>query len=511
MRLRTRRLLGLLGALSVGAAAAQGCSAASTGGSGGGATTTTTSKTTTKTTTGGSSTSTTTEETFTTIETTTTTTGSESVITDPCGTKCGPTELCDAEHLGFDDNCNGLVDENCGCAAGQVHWCFKGEPSYRGTAGCYDGTERCNELGKFGGCVGGSHATDRCFEENTDRCHAISARPFANVDLKQGTGTFDDDAVSGTETFTVTCPVGVTPCPTVTAPAFFKPLQSGEYTVTYTKGVSGGGTTNCSFPLYVGAPGLRVELTWEHPLGMSQVDLDLHVHRPGNAEPWGTSNDCRWNNCKIDYFNPVTSAAPTWFADPPAAPPTPVNWFHDPVRENNGCYFAPRGVGAKWEALMDGSGLPKGCHNPRLDLDNITCDPSVTNSDQVSFCAPENINIDFPPGDAWTRVAVHYYDANAYSGSIHPVAKIFCHGSLAAELGNYGYDTAVTFTPTDGGATSADDNRFWLVADVRFKNDRCGKSLCDVRPIYKNPTTRTAYSITRTQGKQSIGPAYPAD
>src|SRR5262245_100379 len=48
----------------------------------------------------------------------------EDVFQDPCDSKCGPVELCDPEYLGLDDDCNGLVDENCGCSAGQAHFCF---------------------------------------------------------------------------------------------------------------------------------------------------------------------------------------------------------------------------------------------------------------------------------------------------------------------------------------------------------------------------------------------------
>lgn len=61
------------------------------------------------------------------------------VPVNPCGTKCGPVELCDADHLGLDDDCNGKVDEGCSCNSGQVHFCFKGDPSYEGFAGCFDG------------------------------------------------------------------------------------------------------------------------------------------------------------------------------------------------------------------------------------------------------------------------------------------------------------------------------------------------------------------------------------
>src|SRR6185369_13881753 len=81
----------------------------------------------------------------------------DDVMVNPCGTQCGPTELCDDAHLGLDDNCDGQADEGCSCMPGQAHFCFKGDPSYRGTPGCFDGVEKCTESGSWGPCVGGKH------------------------------------------------------------------------------------------------------------------------------------------------------------------------------------------------------------------------------------------------------------------------------------------------------------------------------------------------------------------
>jgi hypothetical protein len=65
------------------------------------------------------------------------------VFINPCGSACGPDELCDIDHLGLDDDCDGQVDEICECSGSQAHFCFKGDPSYHLTEGCYDGTEKC--------------------------------------------------------------------------------------------------------------------------------------------------------------------------------------------------------------------------------------------------------------------------------------------------------------------------------------------------------------------------------
>lgn len=437
----------------------------------------------------------------------------EDVAVNPCGSKCGAVELCDDEHLGTDDNCDGQVDETCACQAGQAHACFKGDPSYRGAPGCYDGTQLCTEQGQWGPCIGGVHASppDNCFVNDTTACHPITAPPYSDVSLKTGTGNFSANAVPGSESYSVTCPAGVSQCPVVQPPDVYKPLQSGEYTVTYTKTVAGDpNPKTCTFPLFVGAPGLRIELSWEHTTADDGVDLDLHVHQPGNSQPWGISpavpQDCTWSNCVVSDFDPPQGFdSPHWFADAPAMPPTPVNWYNDLTHpENNTCYNDPRGVGAEWAAV----GL--GCHNPRLDADNITCDYSITNPNSFDFCTPENINIDYPPAGQWMRVGVHYYSNHGLNYDVHPEIKIFCNGALAADLGPGGYydpETAVTFEPSDGSGVGG--NRFWIVADVAFANDMCGKTLCTVKPVYSDPTQKTPFFTIDDAAVSTFAPPYP--
>lgn len=434
------------------------------------------------------------------------------VAMNPCGTKCGPMELCDEDHLGLDDDCDGETDEDCPCSAGQAHFCFKGDPSYRGTPGCFDGVEKCKENGYWSSCVGGVHATENCFANDMLACHPISSAPFVGVDLKDGTGQFSNDAVPGSEVWTVTCPDGVSPCPAVTGaapPDDFQALQSGEYTVTYTKGLANGGTAMCTYPLFVGAPGLRVELSWEHDLGGDGVDLDLHLHQPNDTLPWaisGAPQDCSWSNCVFTDFEPPPSFdAPSWFPNF-GNPPDPVAWYKDPVFEKNNCYFAPRGVGQDWQLL----GM--GCHNPRLDLDNISCNPAINDPNDSSFCAPENINVDFPPKKQWFRVGVHYYSSASQNYDVHPSIKIFCDGALTAELGAKGYyepETPITFTPIDG-AKLAGGNRFWMVADVAFREtSQCGATGCIVKPLYSDPAAKTPLLTYDDIAETTAGPDYP--
>jgi len=168
---------------------------------------------------------------------------------------------------------------------------------------------------------------------------------------------------------------------------------------------------------------------------------------------------------------------------------------------NNLCYYAPRNEGQEW---IDNG---QGCHNPRLDIDDISCDPSVTDSTNYSFCVPENINVDFPPENTWIRVGVHYYPGtSSYTGPIHPDVKIFCDGALAGELGEHGFYTPEI--PVEW--TSANWATFWPVADVMIKKDQCSSS-CIVKPIYANDQSKLPLLLpNQTSGSSpSFGPPYP--
>ncbi len=422
--------------------------------------------------------------------------GEGGTIMNPCGTQCGPEEICGD---GIDNDCDDFADEDCPCEAGQSSSCFEGDPSYKDSPGCFPGTMQCIENGTWGPCMGGSHAHQMCFSSDPLGCHPISAVPFQTTDLKNGTGTFDDNADS--EIFTVECPPGVMPCPSVMGASSYQALQSGEYTVTYTKTVNGQ-MEECEFPLYVGARGLRVELTWNYPPAFDSTDLDLHLHEPMTTTPFATSGapqDCGYANCTAyNFLNPF-GTEPEWF---PAnnMPPDPVNWYDAPNDQEDLCYYAPQGAGAEWQQFPG----PMGCHSPRLDLDNVSCDPSTSDPNSFSYCAPENINVDFPPKDQWMRIAVHYFPGtSSFTGTTYPNVKIFCDGKQAAELGTFGYNSPESPVTWSG---ALDQGKMWIVADVLFREDEC-KSECIVQPIYADDVQKTPRIVT--DGTTNFAPPYP--
>jgi Putative metal-binding motif len=64
-----------------------------------------------------------------------------------------PTELCDGDDDGIDDNCNGEIDEGCPCVKGTVDLCYSGSPETRNVGACKDGTQTCTDTNQWGPCT----------------------------------------------------------------------------------------------------------------------------------------------------------------------------------------------------------------------------------------------------------------------------------------------------------------------------------------------------------------------
>ncbi len=422
---------------------------------------------------------------------------------DPCRAgPCGLEERCGQAEgdgglgsgNGLDDNCNGQVDEGCPCRPGEMRACFPGAPDRRGVGACRDGTMRCTELGAWVGnecrgatparaetCDGRDEDCDGSIDDGLTGCaNTLRCPPSAGVAPLQ-VFTLDGrtiDASARSYRWEVACPEGVDPCP---APASatdavlrLMPVRAGLYTVTLTLERAGGRSDTCRFPLYVQGRGLRVELDWDRKGGVNSdgVDLDLHVapmdRTIASSYRWFTTGDCYFATCKAPggVVRWSTSAADPRFA---------------PASSAEACQNAPPPFGDLWRA----SGR---CWNPRLDTDDITCDPAVRDPTDPAFCFPENAAIDDPPDDVTFRLMVNFYrdhgtcsNADARDDAVHPVLAIHCGGVARAAVGSVD-DGIVTMRCADNPAIGS-VNWSWLAADVRVVTNACGLRDCRVTPL----------------------------
>jgi hypothetical protein len=397
----------------------------------------------------------------------------EEIEVDPCApASCLPSESCGETTFGdgIDNDCDTEVDEGCTCGGvGTTLECFPGDPAICPagqpcSGGCTRGVETCTEFLIWSGCEDAVEPQDeRCdgldndcdtlFDEGIPGCDSpvicpstVRAAPMNWVALDGGSifpGSYDSWS------WQVFCPVTVDPCPAPEEPTMRDTqvflISSGTYRARATIEV-GPDTYTCEFAIVTQGEGLRVELNWDtRGSGFGDTDVDLHLHKWGATSEFCTDDDCYFSNCK--------------------ASSGPLDWGLASTADLDACRNAPHGEGARWVTL--GS-----CANPRLDVDVITCTPSVTDPTSSSFCAPENINIDNPPLYEPVRVMVNYWSSHSYSGTTNASINIYCGGGLRA-----------TFGPEPLTTSGACAGQNWLVADVMFYEGPCGTLDCEIVPL----------------------------
>jgi hypothetical protein len=112
--------------------------------------------------------------------------------------------------------------------------------------------------------------------------------------------------------------------------------------------------------------------------------------------------------------------------------------------------------------------------------------------------------VDQPPRDEWFRIGVHYSEGFGFVGNVYPTVSVSCDGEVRAVLGEDGFDAPIIFSAAQEGTA------VWLVADVRFVDDGCGGTACDVKPVFLNDAG-APYVATKTVLESSFGPAYPPE
>jgi len=415
------------------------------------------------------------------------------VCPQPVEDGCGSVEVCGD---GLDNDCNGQVDEGCGCVPGAVQPCFLGPPGRRDVGACVDGTQRCEgsgEFGNWGACTGGiwPAAGETCDSLDNDcngcvdddpRCCDVTLKCPGPGDLPEA-APFTDYVIDGTQfyggavtswswtvvggpcdqlLFATAGKVSYTLTGANTSTLTFHPTLSGDYTVTMTIVTGGGETLTCTFIVHVRGPGFRTELCWDTT---GQADIDLHVHRPGTTTPWFTNtltgdtsdinnDDCYYENCKAANYL-LGGGGASW------------GYGNTSIDE---CKGAPSG--GVWSIIGH-------CHNPRLDVDNIK-DPG----------RPENINVDNPSDGNTFRVMVHYFGSLFAPPVTHPMVNVYCGGRLLAT-----YGAAPDVVPNFDKASGFGAGLMWRVVDVTTHVSGGTTTGCDLAPLHPGGQT-SGYWVT---------------
>jgi hypothetical protein len=395
---------------------------------------------------------------------------------------------------GLDDDCDGVVDEDCACTPGQVQACFRGPPGRRGVGACADGMQRCvgtSEFGVWGPCEGGIAPGAEACNGLDDDCNGCTdevrgcvpvgscpgpddprvpeGAPFTNYALR-GRDFFDGrarswqwtveggpcEAILPRRSYTLTGATSET--------ATFRPTLSGDYTVTMTVITESGETFTCTWIVHVRGPGLRIEMCYPES---EREDLDLYLSQPGYAGPWyigptafsPAREACGWHNCEATIRGTLPGGGGMY-------PRADWGYGRSPLAE---CEGGP--LGTYWTLLGY-------CANPRLDIDNNLSE---------GIGVPENINVDQPREGERFRVMVENF-----SGRLsRPLVNVYCGGRRVATFGA-APDTVPAFSGTNGAVGVG---AMWRVADVTTHVDGSGETTCEVE-LVRPPSGGAGYDVT---------------
>jgi hypothetical protein len=486
----------------------------------------------------------------------------------PVGRVCLPatTNECDGHHdiptypangtggNGFDDDCDGLVDEGCSCdGAGTTKDCylvpasqtFGGTPvgwcaqNSKGTVDCVKPTS------EFGGTWSG-----QCRGAQPPFADDVCANGDFNCDGKDQNSKTTDCSCKGAPIQCPTVALETTPFPPsaalplkVDATPWFLNAADVPNATNWKWTLSGGDCDNVlphpTFSIYTThdatAPGVG---TQTNNLGTSGKEHGYVVSAPAVTSSiypaFSLSGDYRVQgefdvngqhfSCeqKIKVRAPGIRAELCWNTEGQASGGGPdidlhmaqvtygascMNKGWSDQCSNQDCYYANcKGSSSpNWYPANPSTAACQGwgskatstCLNPRLDRDLITCSAAQTNPNASDFCGPENINIDAPADGAKFAVGVKYFGGTIVSGT-H--VNIYCNGERVLSTG-FNPVTGNDFPKlvTSGGNSSGD---FWKVAMVTTSVTSAGLA-CDVKPVpsqQAHPATdgSNAYCVDNT-------------
>lgn len=435
---------------------------------------------------------------------------------------------------GFDDDCDGLVDEGCSCgAAGTTKTCylvpasqtFGGVPvgwcaqNSKGTVDCLKPNS------EFGG-----HWSGQCRGAQPPFADDVCANGDFDCDGKDQNSKADDCSCKGTPVQCPTDPLQTAPFPSVSAlplavdaSKWF--LKQGDVAsaTNWKWSLRGGDCDNIlphpTFAIFANAtangPGVGVQddtlgpSTKEHGLVASapavtssiypafslsgdylvQGEFDLNgqhyaCQQKVNVRAPGIRAEACWDTEGQGVDLDLHLAQLTW-----GNTCTDRGWSG--VCQGQDCYYSNcKGSDSpKWYSANPDTAVCQGwgskttgvCNNPRLDRDLITCSVSQKDPNASDFCGPENINVDAPANGSKYAVAVKYFSGSAPSRT-H--VNVYCNGQRVLSTG-YNPVTGNEFPKlvTSGGNSTGD---MWKVAMISASVTSTGLD-CDVDPV---PSTR---------------------
>jgi hypothetical protein len=407
---------------------------------------------------------------------------------------CVPSGVAECDNPGFDDDCDGIVDEICGCLPqGTTQDCYFGDPGHLSApnTACRAGVQTCG-LEFWGECTGAiGPGVEICDNDIDDDCDGevddLEECPTGNPPTAICEPNFEGPVLSSYHVqggydapngepmsravWAVRGPPGhsydLTYDPDGLGLSFFADV-TGSYTFTLTV-FNEFGEDSCDTVFNATtADVLRIELFWNPDFedgddGVDCSDLDLYLlrdppavgnsytyYRPSPNEPPGAS--CHWRNC-------ATCTVPYTVGDGPREREC-RQFLTDEALTCPEDGICPDPVLDWYAAATD--------DDPRLDLDD------------VEGHGPENINVRTPRAGSY-RVGVHFFNPdNAAARNCadfresEAFVRVICAGRPVFESEG---------VPLVGNPGRSLDGQFWEVGDINVSYSSTGNAQCEFVPF----------------------------